>query len=117
MPLLLALLIVQMRRAEAFYSPFTTKVPSALPRVGLRHRSLEFAALVLLPLAVPGCAGVAMLLVNKLPVLPVLSALAAGGLGTLAFIKLEDLRSQAISIVRSHSYPPPAADLSPINWG
>jgi hypothetical protein len=116
-PVLLALLWLQMRRAETFYSPFTTKVPSSLPRVGFRHRSLEFGALVLLPLLAPVFATVSLVLVQQMPVLPALSAVATLALGMLAFVKLEDLRRQAISIVRSHSYPPPAADLSPFNLG
>ncbi|HEX6241216.1 MAG TPA: hypothetical protein VFZ61_10000 [Polyangiales bacterium] len=116
-PVLLALLLLQMRRTEAFYSPFTTKVPNTLPKVGLKHRALELLGLVVVPLLVSGFAAAGLLLLRQFPLLPLISAFGSGVLGTLAFSKLEDLRNQAISIVRSHSYPPPAADLSPLNWG
>ena len=49
------------------------------------------------------------------PILPLISAAACLTLGSACFTKLEDLRKQAISIVRTNSYPPPAADLSPLN--
>lgn len=116
-PVLLTLLLVQMRRAETFYSPFTTKVPSSLPRVGFKHRSLEFAALIVAPLLAPVGACVALLAVQQLPILPLISAAACLTLGSMCFTKLEDLRKQAISIVRTNSYPPPAADLSTLNLG
>lgn len=117
LPFVLAFLLLQMRRAETFYSPFTTKVPSAVPHVGFKYRTLEFAVLVILPVLAPVGASVALGLIHELPILPALSGVICLGLGCYAFRKLQDLREQAISIVRSHSYPPPAADLSPINWG
>jgi hypothetical protein len=116
-PVLLALLLLQMRRTEAYYSPFTTKVPSSLPRIGLKHRALELLGLVLVPLLVSGFAAAGLLMLRQFPLLPLISAFGSGVLGTLAFVKLGDLREQVISIVRSHSYPPPAADLSPLHWG
>jgi hypothetical protein len=109
---LLALLALHMRRAETFYSPFTTKVPSSLPQVGLKLRWLELLALVILPLVSIASACVSLWQINQLPILPALSGVACLVLGYHAFVKLKDLREQAISIVRSHSYPPPAHDLS-----
>jgi hypothetical protein len=116
-PVLLGLLLVQMRRAETFYSPFSTKVPSSLPRVGFKHRSLEFAALIVAPLLAPVGASIALVAVQQLPLLPLVSSAATLTLGSMCFIKLADLREQAVSIVRTNSYPPPAADLSTLNMG
>jgi hypothetical protein len=109
---LLALLALRMRRAEAFYSPFTTPVPSSLPRVGLKHRWLELLALLVAPLVSIVSACIALWQINQLPILPALSGITCLALGSYSFVKLNDLRKQAISIVRSHSYPPPAHDLS-----
>jgi hypothetical protein len=109
---LLALLALHVRRAETFYSPFTTKVPSALPRIGLKRRWLELLAIVVLPLVSIVSASVSLWEVNQLPILPALSGIACLVLGYHTFVKLKDLREQALSIVRSHSYPPPAHDLS-----
>jgi hypothetical protein len=109
---LLSLLALHMRRAEKFYSPFTTKVPNSLPQVGLKLRWLELLALVVLPLVSIVSACVSLWQINQLPVLPALSGIACLVLGYHAFVKLKDLRDQALSIVRSHSYPPPAHDLS-----
>ena len=109
---LLLLLFVQIRRAETSYSPFSTKVPSSLPRVGFKQRWLELVAIVVLPLVPMVSAAVSLWQINQLPVLPALSALTCLALGGVVFVKLSDLRNQTISIVRSHSYPPPAHDLS-----
>jgi hypothetical protein len=109
---LLVLLALKMRRAEKFYSPFTTKVPSSLPQVGLKLRWLELLALLILPLVSIVSACVSLWQLNQLPILPALSGIACLVLGYHAFVKLKDLREQALSIVRSHSYPPPAHDLS-----
>jgi hypothetical protein len=120
---LLASLALRMRRAEfcsradprastAFYSPFTTPVPSSLPRVGLKHRWLELLALLVAPLVSIVSACISLWQINQLPILPALSGIACLALGSYSFVKLNDLRKQAISIVRSHSYPPPAHDLS-----
>jgi hypothetical protein len=109
---LLALLALHMRRAETFYSPFSTKVPSSLPQVGLKRRWIELLALVILPLVSIVSACISLWEVNQLPILPALSGIACLVLGYHTFVKLKDLREQALSIVRSHSYPPPAHDLS-----
>jgi hypothetical protein len=109
--LLLALLALHMRRAETCYSPFTTKVPASLPRVGFGLRWLELFALVILPLISIVSACVSLWEINQLPILPAFSGIACLVLGYHAFVKLNDLREQAISIVRSHSYPPPAHEL------
>jgi hypothetical protein len=109
---LLALLALHMRRAETSYSPFTSIVPSSLPRVGLKLRWLELLAIVVLPLVSIVNASISLWQINQLPILPVLSGVTCVVLGYHAFVKLKDLREQALSIVRSHnSYPPPAHDL------
>ncbi len=107
---LLALLALRMRRAETFCK--TSQVPSSLPRVGLKHRWLELLVLLVAPLISIGSAGISLWQLHQLPILPALSGLACVVLGSYSFVKLNDLREQAISIVRSRSYPPPAHDLS-----
>lgn len=109
LPLLLGLLLLRMRSAETSYSPFTTRVPDSLPRVGFKSRSLEFVAIVLLPLVAIASAAASLLLIDQPPVLPALTAVACLPLGSLVFAKLSELREQTVSIVRSHSgFPPPA---------
>lgn len=109
LPLILAVLLLHMRSAEACYSPFSTRVPDSLPRVGLKSRFLEFVAIVLLPLAAIASAAASLLLIGQPPVLPALTAVAGLPLAALVFAKLSDLREQTVSIVKSHSFPPPAA--------
>jgi hypothetical protein len=109
LPVLLGLLLARIRRAATSYSPFSTDVPEAAPRVGFDQRTLELLTIVILPLLAVASAGAALVLIGRLPVLGGLTALACLGLGTAAFARLGDLREQTRSIVHSHSMLPPVA--------
>lgn len=107
MPVLLYVLLVHIRRAATSYSPFSTKVPEQAPRVGFGSRIVEAFVLVVLPLGTAASAATALILINHVPVIPALAAVACFGLGGYAFTELKELREQTVWIVRSHSYLPP----------
>lgn len=107
LPGLLAVLLVRMRAVGKNYSPFSTKVRGALPRVGFRSRGFDWIVLVILPFLVVASAAASLLLIGQLPVLPGLTALACLALGGLAASRLSELQKLITSVVQSHSYAPP----------
>ncbi len=107
LPALLALLLMRIRRAEVSYSPFGAKVPRSLPMVGFKNRFLDFVVIILLPLFAVGMAAVSLVLNDRVPIIPALTAVACVTLGVYAFAEVRALREQTQSIVR-HSYPPQA---------
>ncbi len=109
LPFLLFVLLQRIRRAEVSYSPFATDVPRNLPYVGFRNRFLEFLTIILLPLLAVASAAAALMLNDRLPILPALTGAACVSLGVYAFTKVRELRDQTLSIVR-HSFPPPARE-------
>ncbi len=109
LPILLALLLRRIHRAEVSYSPFGTKLPRTLPFVGFRNRFLEFLTIIVLPLLGVASAGAALMLNDRFPVVPALSGVACVMLGVYAFAKVRELRDHTLSIMR-HSHPPPAGE-------
>jgi len=108
LPCLLWLLLVLLRRAETSYSPFATKVPDSPPSVGFDNRFIEFIAIFILPLSAVASAASALVIDGRLPIGPALTGFACVALGVYAFTKIQDLREQTVSIVRSQSMPPVA---------
>jgi hypothetical protein len=106
LPLLLAMLLRRIRRAEISYSPFGPQLPRSLPWVGLKNRFLEFLVIILLPLFAVFTAAAALVLNGSVPFVPALSGIACVTLGVYAFTQVRELRDQTLSIAR-HSYPPP----------
>lgn len=105
---LLALLLMRIRSATATYSPFST-TPDELRRVGLKSRILELLVIVLLPFAAAASAAMALLMIDHVPVLPVLTAAVCVALGGYTFMQLGELKGLVDSVVRHSSYPPPNA--------
>ncbi|HET6336276.1 MAG TPA: hypothetical protein VFG30_23805 [Polyangiales bacterium] len=106
LPLLLLALLSRIRRVSGTYNPFGTTLDKKLPRVGLGSRPLELAVLVLLPLAAVVLTAFALWAVSQVPVLPLIAAFAAIGLGGYAFVELGSLQELLEAVVRSHSNPP-----------
>jgi hypothetical protein len=111
LPVLLMLVVLRMRAVSESYNPFGTTIDSSLPRVGFRSRTMDCAALVILPVAAAASAAAALLFIGQVPALPVLVAIACLGLGIYAFGKLGELQALIEAVVHSHSNPPPR-DLS-----
>ena len=109
LPVLLLFLRRRLRAAAASYSLFGTRIYGDMPTLCFKSRSLEGVALVLLPLLACASAGAALLMIDELPFLPALAALASLMLGTAAYGKLVELHALVASVVHSHSYPPPEA--------
>jgi hypothetical protein len=107
LPVLLYLLLGAIRRAATSYSPFSTKVPTKTPRIGLRNRFLELLVLMVLPLSAVAAAIAALMFVHRIPVLPGLAGIVCFSLGGYAFSELRDLREQTERIVHTHSLVPP----------
>jgi hypothetical protein len=106
LPLLLLLLLSRIRRVSNSYNPFGTTIDRELPQVGLGSRALELTVLVLVPLFATVLTAIALFAVSQMPVLPLVAALAAVGLGGYAFVELGSLQSLMEAVVRSHSNPP-----------
>jgi hypothetical protein len=109
LPFLLWLLMARMRRVSKSYSPFSTKVPETLPRVGFKRRGFDLLVVVVLPFAAAACSAVSLHLVGQPPVLAAATALICLALGTMAFMRLGELKDMVESVVHSHSYPPSQA--------
>lgn len=107
LPLLMVLLRRRLRAAAASYSLFGTKIYGDMPTVGFNSRSLEGLTLLLLPVVACVSAGLALLLIGQLPLLPALAAVASVVLGSGAFVRIGELQGLVASVVHSHSYPPP----------
>jgi hypothetical protein len=107
LPVLLMLVVLRMRAVSESYNPFGTTIDSSLPRVGFRSRTMDCAALVILPVAAAASAAAALLFIGQVPALPVLVAIACLGLGIYAFGKLGELQALIEAVVHSHSKPPP----------
>ncbi len=107
LPLLMLLLRRRLRAAAASYSLFGTRIYGDMPTLGFKSRGLEGVALVVLPLLTCVSAGVALLMIGELPLLPALAAIASLMLGSAAYVKVGELHGLVASVVHSHSYPPP----------
>jgi len=110
LPLLLPLLVLLVaRRARGVaisYSPFSTKVPGSLPRVGFNNRVFDALVVIVLPMLTTLSAAVSLLLIGRIPLLPGLCTLACLAFGISAFNKLGEVQDLVQSVVHSHSYPP-----------
>lgn len=107
LPLLLLLVRGRIREVSKSYSPFSTKVPETLPRVGFRSRVFDFMVVVLLPSLTALSAALSLYLIGQPPLLPAGMALACVVLGLSVFGLLGELQELVQSVVHSHSYPPP----------
>jgi hypothetical protein len=105
LPLLLVLLLVRLRGAAGSYSPFDTKVPASLPRVGFKNRALDCLVIIILPVLAAASAAASLILVNRLPVLPMATGVLCMLIGAYALIKLGELQDLIDSVV-SNSFPP-----------
>jgi hypothetical protein len=108
---LLPIFLLLMRRSRgvgATYNPFDRPNVESLPTVGFGIGALNLLVLVVLPLA--GCVLCAFSLaqIDQLPIVPVLCAFAALGLGGSCHVALKELLELRDAITRSHSNPPPA---------
>jgi hypothetical protein len=106
LPLLLLLVRSRARRVATSYSPFSTKVPGRLPRVGFNNRTFDGLVVIALPMLTALSAAASLVLIGRVPLLPVLSAFACLGLGISAFNRLGEVQDLVQSVVHSHSYPP-----------
>jgi hypothetical protein len=106
LPLLLLLVRARARRVATSYSPFSTKVPGSLPRVGFGNRTFDALVVIVLPMLTALSAAASLLLIGRVPLLPALSTLACLALGMSAFSKLGEVQDLVQSVVHSHSYPP-----------
>lgn len=107
LPLFLGL-IRRSRGVGATYNPFDRPAAEVLPTVGLGIDAINLVILVVLPLA--GCVLCtwSLLQVEQAPIVPVLCALLAIGLGGSSHLALKELLELRDAITRSHSNPPPA---------
>jgi hypothetical protein len=106
LPLLLFLVRARTRTLAASYSPFSTKVPGTLPRIGFNNRTFDALVVIVLPMLTTLSAAVSLLLIGRLPVLPALATGACLMIGLSAFHKLGEAQEMVQSVVHSHSYPP-----------
>jgi hypothetical protein len=106
LPLLLLLVRARARRVATSYSPFSTKVPGVLPRIGFNNRVFDALVVIALPMLTALSAAASLLLIGRVPLLPVLSTFACLALGVSAFNKLGEVQDLVQSVVHSHSYPP-----------
>jgi hypothetical protein len=107
LPFLLLMVSARVRLVGKSYSPFSTKVPETLPRVGFRSRIFDFIVVVLLPSLTCVSAALSLYLIGQPPLLPAAMALACVVFGLSLFGKLGELQELVLSVVHSHSYPPP----------
>jgi hypothetical protein len=106
LPLLLLLIRARARRVATSYSPFSTKVPGVLPRIGFNNRVFDALVVIALPTLTSLSAAVSLLLIGRVPVLPALCTFACVALGASAFGRLGEVQELVQSVVHSHSYPP-----------
>lgn len=107
LPLLLLLVSARVQRVSKSYSPFSTKVPDVVPRVGFRSRIFDFIVIVLLPSLTALSAALSLYMIGQPPLLPIGVTILCAVLGSTAFSKLGELQNLLESVVHSHSYPPP----------
>ena len=110
LPPLLFWLLVRMRAAARSYNPFGTKIRGPMPRVGFWNRGLDAVIVIVLPVLAAISAAASLMLVGRVPALPVLNAVVCLLLGGYAFMKLGELQTLIEEVVRSHSNPPPDGD-------
>ena len=106
LPVLLLLVRARTRELAVSYSPFSTKVPGSLPRIGFNNRFFDALVVIVLPVLTTLSAAASLLLIGQLPVLPFLALLGCVLLGLSAFHKLSEAKEMVHSVVHSHSYPP-----------
>lgn len=109
LPFLLWLLMARVDRVSKSYSPFSTKVPETLPRVGFKRRGVDLLVVVVLPFAAAACCAVSLYLVGQPAVLAAAIAMICVALGSAVFTRLGELKDMVESVVHSHSYPPTQA--------
>lgn len=107
LPLLLLMVVRRVQGVGKSYSPFSTKVPETMPRVGFRSRVFDFMVVVLLPCLTALSAAASLYLIGQPPLLPLGVAVLCAIFGVSAFGKLGELQDLLLSVVHSHSYPPP----------
>ena len=107
LPLLLFLLLLATRRVTVSYNPFGPTETGTLPRVGFGMRILDLFVLTLLPFA--GCilATISLTAIGQIPLLPVISAFVALGLGAYDYIEMGSLQALTEAVSRAHSTAPP----------
>jgi hypothetical protein len=105
LPLMLLLLVARLRAAAGSYSPFNSKVEVSLPRVGFKSRALDSVVVIVLPVLAAASAAASLMLINRPPILPVMTGLSCLMIGAYALVKLGELQDLIDSIV-SHSFPP-----------
>jgi hypothetical protein len=101
---------MRMRAAARSYNPFGTKVRGPMPRVGFWNRPLDAVIVIVLPVLAAISATASLVLVGRVPALPVLNAVVCLLLGGYAFMKLGELQTLIEEVVRSHSNRPPEGD-------
>ncbi|HEX6242766.1 MAG TPA: hypothetical protein VFZ61_17755 [Polyangiales bacterium] len=107
LPLLLLMVSRRVQGVGKSYSPFSTKVPETMPRVGFRSRVFDFIVVVLLPCLTAISAAASLFLIGQPALLPLGMAFLCVIFGVSAFGKLGELQNLLESVVHSHSYPPP----------
>jgi hypothetical protein len=75
--------------------------------VGLGPRALDALMLSIVPFTAAVLTTIALVAINEIPVLPLISGFLALGLGAYVFIELGALQSLTDAVSRSHSTPPP----------
>lgn len=106
LPLLLLLVRTRARRVATSYSPFSTKVPGVLPRIGFNNRVFDGLVVIALPVLTTLSAAASLMLIGRIPLLPVAATFACFAFGVSAFNKLGEVQDLVQSVVHSHSYPP-----------
>ena len=75
--------------------------------MGFRSRVFDFMVVVLLPCLTALSAAASLYLIGQPPLLPLGVAVLCVIFGVSAFGKLGELQDLLLSVVHSHSYPPP----------
>lgn len=105
-------LLRRSRGLSALYNPFDRPQVEHLSTVGLGAGPLNLLVLVALPFSACVLCAWSLLEIGRLPIIPVVSAMAVVGLGALSHTALKDLLDLRDAITRSHSNPPPAPSAS-----
>jgi hypothetical protein len=109
LPLMLLLVVLRVRVASGSYSPFNTKIETTLPRVGFRSRALDCLVVIIMPVLAAASAAASLMLINRPPILPVVTGLSCLMIGSYALVKLGELQDLIESIAHSNSFPPSQA--------
>jgi hypothetical protein len=107
LPVLLMMVLLRLRGAAGSYSPFTTKVEATLPRVGFRSRAFDCVVLIILPVLAAASAAASLMLINRMPIVPLVTGILCLMIGASALVKLGELQDLIESVLHSASFPPP----------